>query len=52
MINADLTPKAVVDILAADDPKVNPEGMVNLELEVGVRSSTFLTFACDGFAGY
>ena len=34
MINADLTAEAVVNILAIDDPKVNPEGIINLELEV------------------
>lgn len=36
MISKELTPKAIVDILASDDPKVrDQQGAVNLELEMG-----------------
>lgn len=35
MINVDMSAKAIVDILGRDDPKVNPEDVVDLELEVG-----------------
>lgn len=39
LLNNDLTPKAVIDVLAIDDPKVtDPDGAVNLELEV-IRQS-------------
>ncbi|ELU11324.1 hypothetical protein CAPTEDRAFT_180366 [Capitella teleta] len=40
LINSDLTPKAIVDILASDDPKVlDDEGAINMEPEI-----TFLEF--------
>jgi hypothetical protein len=35
LINADLTAKAFVDILASDEPKLrDPAGAINMELEV------------------
>ena len=41
MINTDLTAKAVVNILGADDPKVGPEGIINLEIEVSMEMLNF-----------
>ena len=37
LVNVDLTPKEIIDILAVDDPNVtDPEGAINLELEVSM----------------
>ena len=37
LINEDLTPKLIIDILAHNDPKVaDEEGACNMELEVGL----------------
>ena len=41
MINTDLTAKAVVNILGVDDPKVGPEGIINLEIEVSTEMLNF-----------
>lgn len=43
LINNDLTPKAIIDILSKDDPNVaDGEGCCNLELEVIFLQSTIL----------
>ena len=35
LVNVDLTPKEIIDVLAVDDPNVtDPDGAINLELEV------------------
>jgi len=44
MINNDLTAKAVVNILGIDDPKVGPEGIINLEIEVRTEMLNFPRF--------
>lgn len=43
LINNDLTPKAIIDILSKDDPNVaDGEGCCNLELEVTFLQCTIL----------
>lgn len=43
LINNDLTPKAIIDILSKDDPNVaDGEGCCNLELEVIFLQCTIL----------
>ena len=44
-MNVDLTPKEIIDILAVDDPNVtDPEGTINLELEVSETNMTYKQF--------
>jgi hypothetical protein len=49
LINTDLTPKAIVDILASDDPKItDDEGAINMEPEVRA-SIAFIKYLLSQF---